>query len=183
MIEAGELATLVQNHRRFLSFLEARLGDRDEAEELLQTAYAKALDATTELRSGEFVVAWFYRLLRNATIDHYRRRGAEQRSKLRLVAEVPSDEPSGDWLAEVCRCVTTLLDTVPPHYRELLERVDLRGEVVSHVAASLGLTPGNARVRLHRARHALRARLVQSCGTCADHGCLDCRCERSPVRA
>jgi len=176
MIDSAELAILVDNHRRFLSFLEARLDDRDQAEELLQAAYAKTLDARTELRDGERVVAWFYRLLRNATIDHYRSRSAEGRSRLRIAAEAPSDEPTEEWLAEVCRCVTALLDTVPPHYRELLQRVDLDGEAVSHAAKELGLSAGNARVRLHRARHALRTRLMQSCGTCADHGCLDCGC-------
>jgi len=162
MIESAKLAILVDNHRRFLSFLEARIDDRDQAEELLQAAYAKTLDARTELREGERVVAWFYRLLRNATIDHYRKRGAEGRSRLRLAAEAP---PEG------------------PHYRELLQRVDLDGEAVSHAAEALGLTAGNARVRLHRARHALRARLMQSCGICADHGCLDCGCSPSPPPA
>jgi RNA polymerase sigma-70 factor (ECF subfamily) len=29
---------------------------------------------------------------------------------------------------------------------------------------------------VHRARQALRRRLEESCGTCAEHACLDCSC-------
>lgn len=46
------------------------------------------------------------------------------------------------------------------------------------VAAELGITPGNAAVRLHRARHALRLRLQTTCGMCTEHGCLECVCRK-----
>jgi len=48
---------------------------------------------------------------------------------------------------------------------------------VVDVAAELGVTPNNAAVRLHRARGALKKRLEQTCGTCTQHGCLDCTCQ------
>jgi len=38
-------------------------------------------------------------------------------------------------------------------------------------------------VRLHRARAALREKLVRSCRTCAEHGCLDCSCGRPKTGA
>ena len=38
------------------------------------------------------------------------------------------------------------------------------------------LTPNNASVRRFRSREALRRQLERSCGTCAEHGCLDCDC-------
>jgi RNA polymerase sigma-70 factor (ECF subfamily) len=31
---------------------------------------------------------------------------------------------------------------------------------------------------LHRARAALRKQLVQTCGSCAEHGCLNCICRK-----
>jgi RNA polymerase sigma-70 factor (ECF subfamily) len=49
---------------------------------------------------------------------------------------------------------------------------------VRDYAVEAGMTANAAGVRLFRAREALKRRLVESCGTCADHGCLDCRCDR-----
>jgi RNA polymerase sigma-70 factor (ECF subfamily) len=47
---------------------------------------------------------------------------------------------------------------------------------VKAYAAQKGLTAGNAAVRVFRAREALKKRVAQSCGTCAEHGCFDCTC-------
>ena len=66
------VAILVENHRSFLRFLEHRVGSREVAEDILQTAFGRAVDHAGELRD-ESVVAWFYRVLRNAVTDHFRR--------------------------------------------------------------------------------------------------------------
>ena len=55
-------------------------------------------------------------------------------------------------------------------------RVDLEGASVPEVAREEGISPNNAAVRLHRARAELFLRLKQTCGTCTEHGCLDCHC-------
>ena len=76
-----------------------------------------------------------------------------------------------------------LLPKLKPEYAEIIERVDLREEPLAGVAGALGITPNNAAVRLHRARSGLRKQLERSCGTCATHGCLDCRCGSPRVAA
>src|SRR5512145_1919584 len=70
---------LVASHREFLGFLEKRVGDRAVAEDLLQQAFVRGLDRLGDLRDDESAVAWFYRLLRNAVIDHHRRRASSGR--------------------------------------------------------------------------------------------------------
>lgn len=52
----------------------------------------------------------------------------------------------------------------------------MEGTAVTDVAKSENITPNNAMVRLHRPRQALHGRLVQTCGTCTEHGCLGCHC-------
>ena len=79
---------------------------------------------------------------------------------------------------EICACVGRLAATLKPEYAEALAEVDVRGIPVKAFAEARGLTPNNASVRLFRAREALRRRVVASCGTCAEHGCVDCRCGR-----
>jgi RNA polymerase sigma-70 factor (ECF subfamily) len=169
------VAQLVSNHRQFLAFLEKRVASRAVAEELLQAAFVRGLEKGGALRDGESAVAWFFRLLRNALTDHYRRKAAEQRALDRHALE--PDAPSDDELqAAVCQCMGRLLPTLKPEYASLLERVDLQQQPIADVARELAITPNNAAVRLHRARRALKERLERSCGSCATHGCLDCTC-------
>jgi RNA polymerase sigma-70 factor (ECF subfamily) len=174
------LNLLVANHRQFLAFLERRMGSRSDAEDLLQDAFVKGLARGHQVTDRESAVAWFYRVLRNALTDWYRHRGAEERATAEWrgreeVSEGPRDE---ELFGEVCGCVNRLARTLRPEYAAALRRVDVDGLAVKEFAAEAGITPGNAAVRLHRAREALRDRVVQSCGTCADHGCLDCSCRR-----
>jgi RNA polymerase sigma-70 factor (ECF subfamily) len=79
-------------------------------------------------------------------------------------------------MEETCRCASSLLDTLKPDYAEALRRVDLGGASVKDWAEATGITANNASVRLHRAREALRRQVIRTCGTCAEHGCLDCSC-------
>lgn len=167
---------LVDNHRRFLDFIERRVGDRATAEDILQAAFVRGVERAEDVRDPEKTTAWFYRLLRNAVADHYRRLGATRRAHERLVnTALPVEEQK--LVGEVCRCVDALLETLKPEYAEALRRVDRGDESIAEVAQSLGITSNNFRVRLHRARRALRRQLERSCGTCAEHGCLDCTCK------
>lgn len=180
-IASDVLGVLVAQHRRFLEFLERRVGSRGAAEELLQAAYVKSIERGSELRDAESAVAWFYRLLRNALIDFYRRRAAEHRALERHAAEASSvvaDDPKLE--AVVCACVHGLIPTLKEEYAGILRAVEIEGQSLGAVARRLAITPGNAAVRLHRARRALRERLQTACGTCTEHGCLDCACGGTP---
>jgi RNA polymerase sigma factor (sigma-70 family) len=176
-VPAPALAVLLENHRAFLRYLESRLGDRALAEDILQDAFTRNLDRIEQL-PDEALVPWFYRTLRNATIDAHRRRGSSQRALEAFAREMQGqDVPSPELTAEICACVGRLATTLKPEYAEALKTIDVDGMAVKDFAARKGLSPGNAGVRVFRARDALRKRVVQSCGTCAEHGCVDCTCK------
>lgn len=171
------IATLVANHREFLNFLVRRVGDRALAEDLLQEAFVRGLDRIETLRDGESVVAWFYRSLRNAVIDSYRRKGAAARQLERLANEMEhSAEPDAELEQSICKCVARLTDTLKPEYAAALKRIEVDGLSMQAFAEESGVTAGNAAVRVFRARQALRKQVTMTCGTCAEHGCLDCHC-------
>ena len=172
----GVVEALVGNHRRFLGFLESRVGSRALAEELLQSAYVRTLEKGGDLQEGEGAVAWFYRLLRNALVDHYRRNAAEGRALEREAREASEVGEDPELTRTVCACIQELLPALKPEYAEMVRQVDLEGRSVPEVAREAGITANNAGVRLHRARQALKKQLERSCGTCAAHGCLDCTC-------
>lgn len=172
------LETLVSNHREFLAFVQRRVGDRALAEEILQDAFVRSLDKAETIQDS--AIGWFYRVLRNAIIDHQRRRAVAARRLAAFAAE------QGVWELEmsddaelrdaICRCVARLADTLKPEYAAALRRIDIGGVPVKDYAAEAGISASNAGVRVFRAREALRRQVARSCGTCADHGCLDCTC-------
>jgi RNA polymerase sigma-70 factor (ECF subfamily) len=179
--DAEAVRVLVENHRRFLAFLERRVRSRAAAEDILQDAFVRGLGKLDSLRDGESAVAWFYRLLRHALADHHRRAGAEARALQKMASQAGGEAAVDEELMDVvCGCVGSLVDTLKPEYAAAIRRVDLGGAPVKEFAAAAGITPGNAAVRLHRAREALRREVERACGTCATHGCLDCRCADAP---
>jgi len=181
IIDRTEL--LAQSKIRFLTFLERRLGNRADAEDLLQTAYVRAVAEGGTLRDEEKVVPWFYQLLRNLLVDHYRHRAATGRLEERLARETEMIAINEKELfREVCRCVNDVTEALKPEYHEILLRVELQDESLEGVAIKLGITPNNASVRLHRARRALREALQVTCGACTEHGCLDCTCRQGTKR-
>lgn len=173
---------LVDNHRQFLAFLERRVGDRALAEDILQDAFVKTLQKEEDARDETSSVAWFYRTLRNAVIDHYRRTGARNRGLEALARELDGAmEPPPEVHDAICGCVSRLATTLKPEYEAAIRRIDVEGAAVQEFAAEAGITANNASVRVFRAREALRKQVKTSCGTCADHGCLECSCSRKKL--
>jgi RNA polymerase sigma-70 factor (ECF subfamily) len=176
---SSEVVTaLVRNHREFLAFLQKRVGDRALAEDILQEAFVRGLDKLDTLEKDESATAWFYRILRNAVTDHHRRRAATDRKLEAFASELEEHvEAAGEIRGAVCQCVRTLAETLKPEYAAALRRVEVDGIAVKDYATEAGITSNNAAVRVFRARESLRKQVARSCGTCAEHGCLDCTCE------
>jgi RNA polymerase sigma factor (sigma-70 family) len=172
------LAILLENHRAFLKYLERRVGDRELAEDILQDAFAKVVDRPEQAPADEGVVPWFYRTLRNAAIDQFRRRGTASRAIEAFARELEGQiTPEPELEAEICACVSRLAGTLKPEYAEALQAIDVQGTPVKAFAEQRGLSASNAGVRVFRAREALKKRVTESCGTCAEHGCRNCTCQ------
>lgn len=180
---AETVRVLVENHRAFLQFLERRVGDRALAEDILQDAFVRGIGKAGSIREDDSTVAWFYRTLRNAVIDHHRRVSAASRSLARFADELAEEEHAPAEMAEqVCGCVSRLAETLKPEYADALKEIDVQGSSVKEFAERHGITPSNAAVRVFRAREALKKRVASACGTCAEHGCYQCSCgEPAPI--
>jgi RNA polymerase sigma-70 factor (ECF subfamily) len=181
---SDSVAALVANHRAFLSFLERRVGDRALAEDILQDAFVKVVARPEQAPADEALVPWFYRTLRNAAIDQFRRRGAADRAYEAFARELETQEAPSDTLkAEICACVSRLAATLKPEYGEALVAIEVHQTAVKAFAQAKGISASNAAVRVFRAREALKKRVTESCGTCAEHGCVDCTCDQRAGRS
>ena len=109
-------------------------------------------------------------------IDHYRRSDATRRAVEAFARDLDEMVPPEDVQDAICAMRHRPGATLKPEYAEALRRIDVEGMPVKEFAARVGISTGNAGVRVFRAREALRKQVVASCGTCAEHGCVDCRC-------
>lgn len=172
------LQALVAKRGEFLSFVERRVGDRSLAEDILQEAFAKGVERLGELRTPAAATAWFYRVLRNASVESHRRRQRRERALDRIEAQaaLAPREPALDAVNTGCRCVGELVDSLKPEYAQALVRIEIDGIAVKDFAAEQGISANNAAVRVHRARRALAREVEECCGACASAGCVDCTC-------
>lgn len=180
----GDVAAIfVANHRAFLAFLERRVGSRAIAEDILQEAFVRGMGARLAADNEGSVIAWFYRALRNAAIDYHRRHKTASKALASFATESPdSVDADAEMRTMVCGCISQLADTLKPEYGAALKRIDVDGVPVKDYATEVGISPSNAAVRVFRAREALRKQVTRSCGTCAEHGCLDCTCGKSDAK-
>lgn len=164
---------LAAERQRFLAFVRARVEDDATAQDVVQAAYLKLLAHAAELRDPSRAEAWFFRVLRNLIADHYRAARPEHLGD-DVLQTLPAPVSESN---NLCPCMARELDTLPASQAQALRMVDLDEKPVHRYATLAGITDGNAFVRLHRARRALRARLQAVCRSCAGSGCLDCTCQ------
>ncbi|MDE1156332.1 MAG: sigma-70 family RNA polymerase sigma factor [Acidobacteriaceae bacterium] len=176
------LDQLLARRRGFLAFVQRRVSDAGLAEDILQTAYLRAYQHRDEFAESESAVSWFYRLLRNAVIDSYRRQEARSRALETWARELEgaaAAQPPVELQEEICGCLQGIVAGLKPEYSAILRAVDLGEQRVQEFAQEHGLSASNAGVRVHRARAALRKQLIKTCASCAEHGCLNCVCKRA----
>ena len=173
-------AALTDYYREFRRYLVRRVGDPTTAEDVLQTFCVRVINSGTVLRNSESVLAWLYTVLRSVLTDYYRGEAARRRREDSYMQDrMILDEGQIDLGHEksICSCLRNLVPALRPDYAEILERIDLSDEPREQAAENLGITPSNARVRLHRARQALRVSLAAFCTDCSEGRFDDCTCE------
>ena len=160
-VRAGDLPALdalfARHHRRLFGFLARLTGNRTVAEDLVQEVFLMVLRGRERYHGEGSFVAWLFTIARNVAAGHH----ASRRETISLddvdeVGAIESDPIASLESAEELARLERALVGLAPHHREVLL---LRGvEDLSHkeVGEVLGCTEGAARVRVHRALHALR---------------------------
>jgi RNA polymerase sigma factor (sigma-70 family) len=141
------------------------LGPGDLPEEAAQEAVIQAMLGLARLRDPERFGAWLVGIGLNVCRHLLRRRPAA--AWLPEVADVPALDRSGAdpqelaEAAEVVARVRAAVAALPPRHRQAVTLFYLAGQSQREVAAALGIDVGAVKGRLHKARRALRARLVE----------------------
>jgi RNA polymerase sigma-70 factor (ECF subfamily) len=144
--------------------------DPNEAEDLVQETYVRALRAWGEFAPGTNVKAWLFRILRNAFITRYRH---DQRHPSPAPYDTTEQSPEEASAASssyagcepeqlrrlVSGDVEAALRTLSDDARTVI-LLDMEGFTESEVAVVVGCAVGTVKSRLNRARAALRLELA-----------------------
>jgi RNA polymerase sigma-70 factor (ECF subfamily) len=141
-----------------------------DADDVYQRASLRALERCESVRDRERVDGWVRRIVITSAFTALR----ERRGEIALADDADLEAPAAE--ADVCACTLALMRSLPNSYGDIIRRVDLNGASLAEVAGSLKIATGNAAVRLHRARRALRDRLRAHCGVETMRQCLTCAC-------
>ncbi len=170
---AEALHTLYSRHgagiRRYL----ARMVGVADAEDLVQDVFERAQRAVPADDAEQHPSAWLYRIARNAALDQLRSRRVRERkdvvAALRDGTAGCEPRPDIDLAREQMRaCILDLVERLAPSHRAVVLLSELRGLSDKETADSLGISLGAAKIRLHRARHALRDLMECECRTFRD---------------
>lgn len=138
--------------------------DRHEAEDLVQETYAKALRGFSGFEPGTNFRAWMFRILRNSFLTS--RTGLRSTIPLEddTYETIPSADPSPEAvLVERANreSIREALSDLSVPFREVLLLCDVEEMSYEEIAQVLGIPTGTVMSRLHRARKALRGRLLE----------------------
>jgi RNA polymerase sigma factor (sigma-70 family) len=156
----------------FTAYALRYVGGRADAEDVVQDFYMRVLRTANGPRQQEQVPSWLFIVLRSALTDHFRRE--HRRSRFARDEHVVQAARGNDEDSTGCGCLFDLLTTLRPPYAEMIQHIDLDEKSVEWTAALCRITPNNVRVRLFRARKALRTELLRRSTTCPARAFYDC---------
>ncbi len=173
-------APIIENQRRLLEFLKTFVTNEALPPAILRSAYKKGYEKAGEIKERETMMAWFFRMIRNGAIDQYAAAGEEKSHLERLVARSYVVGKGADASLEraLYNCVNGLLETLKPDNADMIRKIELEGKKLEDVAAEEKMAVANAATSLHRAREALKKKILQTCGACPTHASMDCACFR-----
>lgn len=162
---------IVRGHGgRLLSVARRFLGNNEDAQDAVQDTFIRAFKAIHTFEARAQLHTWLHRILVNSALMKLRER--RRRPTESIEALLPTYTADGhqavssrDWSdavlerKETAAIVRQAIERLPDLYREVLVLRDIEEKDTAEAAALLGTTSNVVKVRLHRARQALRTLL------------------------
>ena len=172
--DAGAFELLVRTHMPMMLRVARRMMHSEEdARDAVQDAFVSAFRSIGRFDEKARLSTWLHRIVVNAClmrlrtqrrrpeedIEEYRPRFAEDGHQLPRSENWTENAETILERTELAGIVREQIDRLPDNYREVLLLRDIEELSTDEAAEALGVTPNAVKVRLHRARQALRALL------------------------
>lgn len=147
-----------RNRREFGRYAAAMLGDADAAADTMQEAFIRAWDSLEDCRDPDRFRGWFFRILANQC----RTALGKRRPHVAVDdVEIPAPERTDAAVldGELAARLGAALDALTAEQREAFVMKHVEGRSYEEIAALLGVGEDALKMRVHRARDALRGLL------------------------
>jgi RNA polymerase sigma-70 factor (ECF subfamily) len=165
------------NSGRLLATARRLLHNEEDARDAVQSAFIRAFQSLGRFREESRLSTWLHRILVNEALMKLRSRKGKEESIDDLLPSFQEDghqvRETADWSdladkalerAETAEMVNRLIGQLPESYRIILVLRDIEGMSNAEIAEMLGISTNLVKVRLHRARQALRTLLERELG-------------------
>ena len=168
--------TLVRAYTpRLLAVARRMLGNDEDARDAVQDGFLNAFRAIDRFEGQSKLSTWLHRIVVNASLMKLRTRRRKPEESLEpllpaFVEDGHHAEQFSAWSepadklaerAEIGETVREAIRSLPESYREVLVLRDIEELNTEETARALGISPNAVKIRLHRARQALRTVLDQ----------------------
>jgi RNA polymerase sigma-70 factor (ECF subfamily) len=168
------------NAPRMLVAARKILNVEQDAQDAVQEAFLSAFKALEGYRGSSSLSTWLHRIVVNCAL--MKRRSRRSRPERSIESLLPQFEAHGHWIAEPVvwetpgadmenaetrAIVRACVDDLPDGYRQVFLMREIEEMDTQVVAEMLGITPNAVKVRLHRARQALKTLLETKLGLSA----------------
>ncbi len=175
-VRAGEQAlfeVLLRRHdRRVYRTVRAILKDEDEVEDAMQQAWIQVYLHLSEFQGNSAFSTWLVRIAANEALQRIRKRGplapvaiSDDEEDTMSPGQNPEERAAS---REAVELLERAVDALPPHHRLVFMLREVEGLSTAETAAALGIAEDAAKVRLHRAKAALRSSLEETVQGAAD---------------
>lgn len=170
---------------RLLAVARRIVGSDEDARDVLQEAYASAFKSIGRFEGNAKLSTWLHRIVVNMALMRLRTRKRKPEESIEPLLPAFKDDghmmqAAGQWddgadvaleRAEVQSYVRAQIDKLPDTYRTVLLLRDIEEMSTNDVATLLDTTENAVKIRLHRARQALRGLLAERFGSATQpHG-------------
>ena len=137
---------------------------REEAEEVLQTAYVKVLEGRARFSGESSFRTWLFGVVRHTALEQRRRRWLREALLLKWFADRPAPPEYGPETAmqagDRSQELRQVLATLPQRQREVLHLVFYQEMTVAEAAQAMNVSLGTARTHFERGKSRLRQMLA-----------------------
>ncbi len=160
---------LANNYESLYATLLNMTGDASDADDLTMEAFSRAFNKLDQYTPQFAFSTWLFRIGMNNCIDHLRRlhkdNGKETEDNAEAIdeplmhpSEIPSPGPGPEEVLiskQQARQLRKIVETLKPHYRELIQQFYFEEKSIEEIASQLGMPESTVKVRLFRARELL----------------------------
>jgi RNA polymerase sigma-70 factor (ECF subfamily) len=186
------LILLAEFRPKIVRYLSQLIGD-DEAEDIAQKVFEKVNRSLAGFEGRSKLSTWIYRIATNAALDKFRSTSFKRSLERTTLEDSTAVDSRNVWTGEtenptdqklirkeMSECVREYIDKLSPDHRTVIVLKEIEGFKNREIADILQVSLDTVKIRLHRAKTALKKELDDACSFYqSDQGIL--ACDRKPT--